>query len=175
MAQFPFLLPLLVPCCVPSYSPLLTWKPSFDVKRSCPPWSQVARPLSSPFSSPPHSLPIPSPFQIPNISGQLCALLRRHRDPGFSWSGTWSVLKNHFNCSAEELAFRDSLKASDVFNIIQLWCKKCQALTLRSATTRIRQLHIVSLKKRHLQAKYKNAALYKHRPHRRNLKSEILQ
>ncbi len=56
--------------------------------RSRPPWPQVTRKLTSPFSSPPHSLPILSPFQIPNTSGQLCALLRRHRDPGFSWSRT---------------------------------------------------------------------------------------
>jgi hypothetical protein len=37
---------------------------------------------------PSHPLPILSPFQIPDTSGQLCALLKRHRDPGFSWSGT---------------------------------------------------------------------------------------
>ncbi len=37
-----------------------------------------------------HPLPIPSPFQIPNTPGQLCASLR-HRGPGFSWSGTGHV------------------------------------------------------------------------------------
>ncbi len=41
---------------------------------------------------PSHPLPIPSPFQIPNTSGQLCALLRRHRDPSFSWSGILNKL-----------------------------------------------------------------------------------
>jgi hypothetical protein len=65
MAQSPFLLPLLTPFC---YSPfrfppflkslLLTWNPSFDVVRSCPPWSQVARELTS-----------PSPFQFPDPPG----------------------------------------------------------------------------------------------------------
>jgi hypothetical protein len=36
-------------------------------------------------------LPIPphlTPSQIPTTPGQLCVLLRRHRDPGFTWSGT---------------------------------------------------------------------------------------
>ncbi len=75
------LLPLPVLCYFPSHCSLLTWKPSLDVKGSCPPWSQVARKLTSPFL-------IPSPFQIPNTPGQLCALLRQHRDPGFPWSGT---------------------------------------------------------------------------------------
>ncbi len=90
------LLPLLIPCYFQPHSLLLTWKPSFGVMRSCPPWPQVTRKLTSPFPSPPHPLPISSPFQIPNTSGQLCALLRRHRDPAFSWSWTrgawWSAV-----------------------------------------------------------------------------------
>jgi hypothetical protein len=36
---------------------------------SCPPWSQVAHKLISPFPSPPHSLPIPSPIQNPDPLG----------------------------------------------------------------------------------------------------------
>jgi hypothetical protein len=86
------------PCfCSPCYSPLtslcsplLTWKPSFGVMRPCPPWSQVARKLTSPFSSPPH----PPPFQIPTTPGQFCTLLRRHCDSGFSWSGTNTMIKS---------------------------------------------------------------------------------
>ncbi len=57
-----------IPCfCSPCYSPLtslwsplLTWKPSFGVMRSCPPWSPVACKLTSPFSFPPHPFPIPN-------------------------------------------------------------------------------------------------------------------
>ncbi len=45
--------------------------------RSRPPWPQVARKRTS-----------PSPFQIPNTPGQLCALLRRRRDSGFTGSRT---------------------------------------------------------------------------------------
>jgi hypothetical protein len=63
-----------IPCfCSPCYSPLtslcsplLTWKPSFGVMRPCPPWSQVARKLTSPFSFPPHSK-----FPTPRVN---CAL-----------------------------------------------------------------------------------------------------
>ncbi len=36
-----------------------TWNPSSCVVRSRPPWSQVARKLTSPSPFPPHSLPIP--------------------------------------------------------------------------------------------------------------------
>jgi hypothetical protein len=58
MAQNPcFLLPLLIPLLSFRFL-LLTWKPSFGVMRSRPPWSQVTRKLTSPFSSPPHPLPI---------------------------------------------------------------------------------------------------------------------
>jgi hypothetical protein len=89
MAQLIFYTPCCFPVNFPFYSPLLTWKSSFDVKQPCPPWSQVARKQTFPFSFSPH----PLPFQIPSISGQLCALLRRHCDPGFSWSGTIHVLK----------------------------------------------------------------------------------
>ncbi len=65
MAQPIFYSPYCLPVDFPFYSPLLTWKPSFDVKRSFPPWSQVACKLTSPFSTPPHSLP----FQIPGPPG----------------------------------------------------------------------------------------------------------
>ncbi len=53
MAQSPCFTPL-------TNSLLLTWKPSFGVIRSRPPWPQVTRKLTSPFSSPPQSLPIPN-------------------------------------------------------------------------------------------------------------------
>ncbi len=56
----------------------------FCVVLSCPPWSQVARELTSP-SLP--SLPIPN-SQHPRL---IVRLLRRHRDPGFTWSGTPST------------------------------------------------------------------------------------
>ncbi len=46
----------------PSIFPLLTWKPSFGVMRSRPPWPQVV--LNCP--PPSHPFPIPSPFQIPD-------------------------------------------------------------------------------------------------------------
>ncbi len=59
-----------------------------------------------------HSLPIPSPFQIPNTPGQLCASLRRHCDPGFSWSGTVmfqknceKIVQNIFSCRYIELQY----------------------------------------------------------------------
>jgi hypothetical protein len=75
LAGFP--LPFSLP--IPPFPqiPLTTWNPSFCVVRSHPPWSQVARKLTS-----------PSPFQFPDPPGaspnQLCALLRRHHDPGFT-------------------------------------------------------------------------------------------
>ncbi len=52
--------------------------------RPCPPWSQVAHKLTSPFSSPPHPHPVPNSHP----PGQLCAALRRYCDSGFSWSRT---------------------------------------------------------------------------------------
>ncbi len=70
-------LPLLIPLS-------LTWNPSLCVVRSRPPWPQVACELASPSST----LPSPSPFQIPNTPGQWCTILRRHRDSGFTRSGT---------------------------------------------------------------------------------------
>jgi hypothetical protein len=86
------------PCfCSPCYSPLtslcfplLAWKPSFGVMRPCPPWSQVARKLTSPFSSPPHSLPAPN--SRPTLLGfpsnpALAKTTSRSRLPG---SGTLS-------------------------------------------------------------------------------------
>jgi hypothetical protein len=80
MAQFPFFTPL---ASSPFQSLLLTWKPSFSVMRYRPPWSQVARKLTSPSSFPPHSLPIPN-SRPPGFPQTNCApLLRRHRDPGF--------------------------------------------------------------------------------------------
>jgi hypothetical protein len=45
---------------------LLTWNPSSCVVRSRPPWSQVARKLTSPSPFPPHSK-FPSPQGIPNL------------------------------------------------------------------------------------------------------------
>jgi hypothetical protein len=52
---------------VPLANPFsLTWKPSSCVVRSRPPWSQVARKLTSHSPFPPHSLPIPFPFPPPS-------------------------------------------------------------------------------------------------------------
>jgi hypothetical protein len=80
MAQFPFLTPLAVSLSVPLIFPfVLTWKPSFGVMRSRPPWPQVARKLTSLFPFPPRSR-FPTPGVSPN---QWRALLRRHHDPGF--------------------------------------------------------------------------------------------
>jgi hypothetical protein len=45
---------------------LLTWNPSSCVVRSRPPWPQVARELTSPFPSPPHSK-LPSPQGFPSL------------------------------------------------------------------------------------------------------------
>ncbi len=53
----------------PFHSPLLTWKPSFGVMRSRPPWSQVARKLTSPSPFPSHPIPILSSSQIPDPPG----------------------------------------------------------------------------------------------------------
>ncbi len=83
---FPFQFPLLFPLILESL--LLTWNPSFCVVRSRPLWSQVARELTSPSLFPPPFLPIPI-SRPPGVSpNNLCALLRRHHDPGFTQSGT---------------------------------------------------------------------------------------
>jgi hypothetical protein len=74
-----FYFPLLFPLCSPFCSLLLTWNPPC-CDRIRPPWSQVARKLISPSSTPSHSLPIPN-SQYP---GYLCAPLWRLQDSGFS-------------------------------------------------------------------------------------------
>jgi hypothetical protein len=85
--RFPlaFYLPLLIPFCSLSWSPLLTWNPPC-CDRIRPPWSQVARKLI--FSSP--SLPICSPSVSHSETPTPCGfpklmrtLLRRHRNSGF--------------------------------------------------------------------------------------------
>jgi hypothetical protein len=55
-----FYLPLLIPLCSPLLSPVLTWNPLW-CDRICPPLSQVACKLTSPFSTLPH----PSPSKLP--------------------------------------------------------------------------------------------------------------
>ncbi len=63
MAQSPcFLLPLLIPSLHPSLLSSTYLETLLAVIGSRPPWSQVTRELTSPFSTPPHS----SPFQIPS-------------------------------------------------------------------------------------------------------------
>ncbi len=69
----PLLFPLLVSLCnfpcqfLPFLNPLLlTWNPSFCVVRSRPPWSQVARKLTSLSPCPPHSK-FTSPQGIPSL------------------------------------------------------------------------------------------------------------
>ncbi len=58
-----------------------------------PPWSQVTRKLTSPFSTLSHSLPTPN-SQYP---GQLCASLRRLQESGFSCLEHLSLIFNrHF-------------------------------------------------------------------------------
>jgi hypothetical protein len=60
---------LLPPCHFPFASflfPFTYLETLLAVIGSRPPWSQVIRKLTSPFLTPPHSLPIPSPFQIPS-------------------------------------------------------------------------------------------------------------
>jgi hypothetical protein len=56
---FPLPIPLAIPLCQFLVSLLLTWNPSTCVVQSRPPWSQVARKLTSPSPFPPHFLPIP--------------------------------------------------------------------------------------------------------------------
>jgi hypothetical protein len=65
LAGFPF---AIFPCqFLPFFkSLLLTWNPSFSVLRSRPPWSQVARKLTSPSPFPHHSK-FPSPQGIPDL------------------------------------------------------------------------------------------------------------
>jgi hypothetical protein len=70
MAQFPlFFTPLANPLLLFFYSLLLTWKPSFGVMRSRPPWPQVTctdLPLLIPSPFPPHSkFPTPQVNCVP--------------------------------------------------------------------------------------------------------------
>ncbi len=91
MAQYPFF-------CSPCqflvnplfHSPLLTWKPSFGVMRSCPPWPQVARKLTSPSSFPPHSK-FPTPQGFPEPIVRLTKTTSQSRLPR---SGTVHVLSS---------------------------------------------------------------------------------
>jgi hypothetical protein len=75
-----FFFPLLIPFCSPFYPSLLTWNhPCCD--RIRPPRSQVARKLTSPFSSPGSYTPLPEittprGFPDPNIHS-----LGRHCEP----------------------------------------------------------------------------------------------
>ncbi len=78
--------PLLVPFCqlplpIPFF-PLnpfsLTWNPSSCVVRSCPPWSQVARKLTSPSPFPPHSN-FPTPLGFPKSTVRPSKMTSRSR------------------------------------------------------------------------------------------------
>ncbi len=84
-AQFPFFAPLagflLVPLSIP-----FTYLESLLLCGAIP---STLAPACSWTDLP---LPIPSPFQLPNTPGQLCALLRQHRDSGFTRSGTLLIL-----------------------------------------------------------------------------------
>jgi hypothetical protein len=75
------LFPFLIPFCPPFVS-LYLLGTLLAVIGSCPPRSQVARKLISPFPSPspytPHSK-IPTPWGFPELN---MLLLRRHREPG---------------------------------------------------------------------------------------------
>jgi hypothetical protein len=80
MAQSPcFLLPMLIPFLLP----FIYLETLLGVIGSRPPWSQVTFELTSPFSTPPHPLPIPNswhPFSgFPSIPRQQ----RRRLDSGF--------------------------------------------------------------------------------------------
>ncbi len=56
MAQSPcFYFPLLIPFLLPPHYPFTYLETLLGVIGSCPPWSQVTRKLTSPFSTPPHS------------------------------------------------------------------------------------------------------------------------
>ncbi len=57
---------------------LLTWNPSFCVVRSCPPWSQVARKLTSLSPFPPHS-DFPTPWGFPKSIVRLTKTTSRSR------------------------------------------------------------------------------------------------
>jgi hypothetical protein len=84
MAQTPFLLPLLVPLWFPFHLlgiPSLCGAIPSTLVSGC---SWTGLPLPKPF-------PVPPPFQIPNTPGQLCAILRRHSDSGFTRSGTKTI------------------------------------------------------------------------------------
>ncbi len=61
MAQSPyFLLPLADSPLLPFLFPFTYLETLLAAIGSRPPWSQVTRKLTSPFSTPPHSLPIPN-------------------------------------------------------------------------------------------------------------------
>jgi hypothetical protein len=61
------LLPLPIPSPHPFLFPFTYLETLLGVIGSRPPWSQVTRELTSPFSTPPH----PSPLQIPSIPPQI--------------------------------------------------------------------------------------------------------
>ncbi len=86
MAQSPFFTPLAdflsIPLSIPFYLlviPPFVW---------CDPVHLGPRLLVN-WPPLPQTLPSPSPFQIPNTPGQLCSILRRHRNSGFSGSRTF--------------------------------------------------------------------------------------
>jgi hypothetical protein len=66
-----------------------------DVIGSCPPWSQVARKLISPFPSPPHSK-IPTPWGFPELSMHLTKTTSRIWLPR---SGTFRTSLYFKDCS----------------------------------------------------------------------------
>ncbi len=79
-----FYSPCWFPVDFPFYSPLLNWKPSFGVMRSCPPWSQVARKLISLSPNPPQSLPNPNsrpPSGFPQQAPRFTKTTSRSRLP----------------------------------------------------------------------------------------------
>ncbi len=74
MAQSPcFLLSLPIPSLHSFLFPFTYLETLLGVIGSRPPWSQVTRELTSPFSAPPHPLPIPN-SQYPRLT------VRRHHD-----------------------------------------------------------------------------------------------
>ncbi len=120
MAQSPCLLPLPIPFCFLPIS-FTFLETLLGVLGSRPPWSQVARKLTSPFSTPPHSPLVPNsqhPFSdFPNTPRHL----GRQLDPGFQspeqlWTraGGLILLCNydqwqrrwHLRCSYITLAWR---------------------------------------------------------------------
>ncbi len=80
MAQSPCFTPLANSLLLPFHSLLLTWKPSFGVMRSCPPWPQVTRTLTFPFPSPPHSK-FPTPRVFHELIVRLTKTTSRTRPP----------------------------------------------------------------------------------------------